>query len=182
LIFGGAIKPITTRSSEVLWAMVLPMTSLAAIALHLPLILRSLNLLVPLNTSSALLLSLSTLLGASLAIYIYSNEQIAKPVTLIPQWLRDFFAYDFYSASIYRVTIVALIGGISNIVSWLDRYVVDGLVNLVGLVTLLGGEGLKYNNSGQGQSYLLSIFLSLVVFGLLICWPILNRLSMIFIS
>jgi len=182
LIFGGAIKPITTRSSEVLWAMVLPMTSLAAIALHLPLILRSLDLLVPLNTSSALLLSLSTLLGASLAIYIYSNEQIAKPVTLIPQWLRDFFAYDFYSASIYRMTIVALIGGISNIVSWLDRYVVDGLVNLVGLVTLLGGEGLKYNNSGQGQSYLLSIFLSLVVFGLLICWPILNRLSMIFIS
>jgi NAD(P)H-quinone oxidoreductase subunit 5 len=39
--------------------------------------------------------------------------------------------------------------------------VVDGLVNLVGVVTIFSGQSLKYNVSGQSQFYLLTILLGL---------------------
>ena len=125
-------------------------------------------------------MTLSSLLGGGLAAYLYLNKEIAKPLTWVPEWLRDFFAYDLYTAQIYRVTIVAIVGIISKVVDWLDRYIVDGLVNLVGLATLVSGEGLKYNTTGQGQSYILSIILGVVLLGLVICWPILHQVSVIF--
>jgi len=180
LIFGGAIKPMTVRSSEALWPLVIPTVILAGLALHLPLILKTLGLLVPSALPPAIVLTLSSLVGGGLATYIYLNEGIPKPLTWIPQSLRDFFAYDLYTAQFYRITIVAIVGSLAQAIAWLDRYIVDGLVNLVGLVTLISGEGLKYNTTGQGQSYILSIFLGVVLFGMLICWPILNQVSFIF--
>ncbi|WP_071516354.1 NAD(P)H-quinone oxidoreductase subunit 5 [Geitlerinema sp. PCC 9228] len=48
-----------------------------------------------------------------------------------------------------------------------DYRVVDGAVNLTGLATLLGGEGLKYFENGRAQFYALIVFaaiLGLVVF------------------
>jgi NAD(P)H-quinone oxidoreductase subunit 5 len=39
-----------------------------------------------------------------------------------------------------------------------DYRVVDGVVNLTGLVTLLSGEGLKYFETGRAQFYALIIF------------------------
>jgi NAD(P)H-quinone oxidoreductase subunit 5 len=45
--------------------------------------------------------------------------------------------------------------------------VVDGVVNLAGLVTLLTGEGLKYFENGRAQFYALIVFaavLGLVIF------------------
>ncbi len=182
LIFGGSAKPFTVRSPEALWPLVIPTTVMAGFALHLPLILKSLNLIKEVDFFAALMLTLSTLLGGGLAGYIYLNKSIPKPVRLVPRGLRDFFGFDLYTSEIYRITIVAVVGGFSHALAWLDRYVVDGLVNLVGLVTLVSGEGLKYNNSGQGQSYILSIFLSVVVFGLLIAWPILKPFFLVFVS
>ena len=51
------------------------------------------------------------------------------------------------------------VGLVSQIVHWFDRYLVDGIINLVGLVTIFSGESLKYNISGQAQFYFLSILL-----------------------
>lgn len=48
-----------------------------------------------------------------------------------------------------------------------DYRVVDGAVNITGLATLLGGEGLKYFETGRAQFYALTIFaavLGIVVF------------------
>jgi NAD(P)H-quinone oxidoreductase subunit 5 len=48
-----------------------------------------------------------------------------------------------------------------------DFRVVDGAVNLTGLVTLLSGEGLKYFENGRAQFYALIVFgavLGFVVF------------------
>jgi NAD(P)H-quinone oxidoreductase subunit 5 len=178
LVFGGPVKPFTVRSSEVLWPMVLPMTILGGIALHLPLILKSLGLLPEVQLDLLVMLTLSTLLGGSLAGYIYLNQTIVKPVTLLPKSIRDFFANDLYTSQIYRLTIVGIVAKLSDILAWLDRFLVDGIVNFVGMAILVGGEGLKYNNSGRSQSYILSIMLGLVVFGLLIAWPLLAQVSL----
>jgi NAD(P)H-quinone oxidoreductase subunit 5 len=45
--------------------------------------------------------------------------------------------------------------------SWVDRYLVDGVVNLVGFATLFTGQSLRYNVTGQTQFYALTIVLGI---------------------
>jgi NAD(P)H-quinone oxidoreductase subunit 5 len=46
---------------------------------------------------------------------------------------------------------------------WIDRYIVDGFVNLVGIATIFSGQSLKYNVSGQTQFYALTIILGVTL-------------------
>ena len=179
LIFGGKPKPMTVRSPEGLWALVLPMMVMMGFALHLPLLLQQWNLLPDwksVNSTIAIALVASTIAGCSLAAWLYLNQNIAKPIRFGPQFLRDFLAYDLYTAKFYRVTIVFAVGVVSQLIYWFDRYIVDGFVNLVGFATVFGGQTLKYNVSGQTQFYVLSILLGTALFGFLLCWPLLSQL------
>jgi NAD(P)H-quinone oxidoreductase subunit 5 len=182
LIFGGKPKPMTVRSPEALWPIVLPTVITMGFALHVPLILRQWNLLPSwneVNTGLTVVLVLSTLIGSAVSGYIYLNENIPKPIQLPWKAVQDFFAYDLYTAQLYKVTIVFVVGLVSKLVDWFDRYIVDSLVNLVGLATVLSGQTLKYNVSGQTQFYAFSILLGVVVLGLLICWPLLSKIGLI---
>ncbi len=49
---------------------------------------------------------------------------------------------------------------------WFDRYVVDGLMNLIGVATLQGGASLRRIQTGQVQHVLMGVALGLVVFAL----------------
>jgi NAD(P)H-quinone oxidoreductase subunit 5 len=60
-----------------------------------------------------------------------------------------------------------LVATSARVTNWFDRYIVDGLVNLVGIGTLVGGQTLKYTTSGQSQFYILSIFSGVIILGLL---------------
>lgn len=180
LIFGGKPKQMTTRSPEALWPLVLPMTIMAGFALHMPLVLGYLNLLPKnLNQTSVLLLVLSTIISAGASAYVYLNEKIPKPVRFGPKAIQDLFAYDLYTPQIYKVTIVFIVGFISQVIYWFDRYLIDGVVNLVGLVTVFSGQTLKYNVSGQTQFYVLSILLGTALLGIVICWPLLSNLGIV---
>ncbi|MGL5804512.1 MAG: proton-conducting transporter membrane subunit, partial [Xenococcaceae cyanobacterium] len=182
-IFGGKPKPMTVRSPEALWPLVLPMTVVAGLALHVPLLLGQWGLLPDwssLNITVVGLLIGSTIIGSAVSAFIYLNDSIAKPIQFKPKAVQDFFAYDLYTAQLYRVTIVFVVGLVSGVVSWLDRYLVDGVVNLVGLATLFGGESLKYNVSGQTQFYALSIVLGIALFAGVVAWPLLGSLSLVF--
>lgn len=182
LIFGGQTKQMTVRSPEVFWPMALPMIVLLGFTLHLPLVLQSLSLLPSwaiLNKDVALLLIWSTIFGCSIGGIIYLGGMWQKPVQLPWKPLQDLFAYDFYTAKIYRLTIVFGVGLISNIISLFDRYLVDGLVNFVGLASLFGGQSLKYSTTGQSQSYALTIVLGVIFLGLLLAWPILSEFPLV---
>ncbi|MFK0729649.1 MAG: NAD(P)H-quinone oxidoreductase subunit F [Gloeotrichia echinulata HAB0833] len=173
LIFGGKPKQMSERSPEVHWPMVLPMVILLGFVLHLPLILQSLSLLpswVNLNKDVALLLIWSSIFGVSISGVIYLGKW-QNPIRLPWKGLRDLFAYDFYTAQIYRLTIVAGVGQISKFTDMLDRLVIDGIVNFVGLFSLLGGQGLKYSTSGQTQFYAFTILLGVSVLGMWVAWP-----------
>lgn len=183
LIFGGKPKPMTVRSPEGLWALVLPMTFGMGFALHVPILLHQWNLLPEwenLNLTVATPLVISTLVGGGASALIYLNDKIPKPIELKPKAIQDFFAYDLYTAQLYRVTIVFVIGLVSQIIYWFDRYLVDGVVNLVGLATIFSGESLKYNVSGQTQFYFLSIFLGVILFVGVVCFPFLSQISLVF--
>jgi NAD(P)H-quinone oxidoreductase subunit 5 len=160
LIFGNAPKQMTERSPEPLWAVILPMTALAGFTLHIPMILQSLSILpewATLNQDVALLLTWSSIFGLSIGGIIYLTNVIPKPIRLPWKGLQDLFAYDFYTPNLYRSSVVGGVDIFSRIVDWGDRYLIDGLVNLVGLASIFGGEVLKYGNSGKTQTYALTI-------------------------
>ncbi|MGF1588820.1 MAG: NAD(P)H-quinone oxidoreductase subunit F [Pleurocapsa sp.] len=170
LVFGGKTQAMTKRSPEVLWAMILPMTILAGVTLHFPLILQQFDLLptwANLDKNVALLLISSSFLGISLAAFLYLRDSKNKPGELVPSLIQKTLANDLYIQDIYRLTIVSLIGVTSRVVAWCDRYIVDGAVNLVGLGTLFSGQALRYSTSGQSQFYFLSIILGTILLGLM---------------
>ena len=179
LVFGGKPKQMTVRSPEGLWALVLPMTFMAGFALHVPILLSQWGLLPQwqdLNLTVVIPLVVSTLIGAGTAAFIYLNDSITKPIVLKPKAVQDFFAYDLYTAKLYRVTIVFVVGLVSKIVDWCDRYLVDGAINLVGFATIFSGESLKYNTTGNVQSYVLTILLGVGLFVGIACLPLISQL------
>ncbi len=173
LIFGGKPKQMSERSPEVHWPMVLPMVILLGFVFHLPLILQSLSLLpnwATLNKDVALLLIWSSIFGCSISGVIYLGN-IPKPIRLPWKGLQDLLAYDFYTPKLYRMTIIFGVAQISKLADMIDRFVVDGIVNLVGLFSLLGGEGLKYSTSGQTQFYAFTILFGVGALGMWVTWP-----------
>ena len=173
LIFGGKPKQMSERSPEAIWLMVLPMMILSGFVLHLPLVLQSLSLLpdwATLNKDVALLLIWSSIFGCSISSIIYLGN-IPKPIRLPWQGLQNLFAYDFYTPQIYKVTIIFGVAQLSKFADMLDRFVIDGIVNSVGLFSLLGGEGLKYSNNGQTQFYALTVLLGVGILGAWVTWP-----------
>lgn len=182
LVFGGKPKQMSERAPEVHWPMAIPMMLLMGFTLHVPLILLQWQLIPDwstLNTTVAGLLVLSSAVGCTLGSFIYLNDGFAKPVRFGSQSLQDLFAYDFYTEKLYRLTIVFVVDLVSRGISWADRYIVDGAVNLVGILTVFSGQSLKYNVSGQTQFYALTILLGIVLFGIVVSWPLLARLSLI---
>jgi NAD(P)H-quinone oxidoreductase subunit 5 len=185
LMFAGQPTTMTQRSPEVLWAMVLPTTIQMGLALHLPLFLLQWNLLPAwetINKPAVVLLLLTTFMGLQLGGLIYLNPNWKKPVRLQPQFLQDFFAQDLYTDKLYRFTIVSVVGIVSQIISWVDRYIVDGLVNLVGLATIFSGQSLRYNVSGQTQFYALTIVVGVALLGLMVSWSLLSNASIVISS
>jgi NAD(P)H-quinone oxidoreductase subunit 5 len=170
LIFGGKPRQMSERSPEVHWPMVLPMVILLGIVLHLPLVLQSLSLLPPWASLNTVLLISSSILGVGISSTIYLSN-IPKPIRLPLPALQDLIAYDFYTTKIYRVTIILGVAQLSRLADMIDRFVVDGIVNLVGLFSLLGGEGLKYSTTGQTQFYALTILVGVGVLGVWMTWP-----------
>lgn len=172
LIFTGPVQVMSARAPEPIWLMVIPMMVLTGLTLHIPFILKSLALLPVWQaavSSAGLLLFWSAFMGAVIGYLLYSNRQRFQP-KLLPQWLVDLFAYDFYTPTLYRNTVVLAVAALARLGDWLDRYVVDGLVNFVGIASLAGGETLKYGNSGRSQFYLLTIAVCVVLVTLFMGW------------
>ncbi|MBE9034923.1 NAD(P)H-quinone oxidoreductase subunit F [aff. Roholtiella sp. LEGE 12411] len=173
LLFGGKPSQMSERSPEAHWPMVLPMMILLGFSLHLPLILQSLSLLPDwtiINKDVALLLIWSSIFGCSIGGVIYLGN-IPKPIRLPWKGLQDLLSYDFYTPKLYRMTVIFGVAKISQLADMIDRFVVDGIVNMVGLFSLLGGESLKYSTSGQTQFYAFTVLLGVSVLGMWVTWP-----------
>jgi len=72
-------------------------------------------------------------------------------------WLDDAFLM------IYRRVFL----GVSRLVGWVDRYVVDGIVNLLSAWTLIAGDRLRRIQSGHPQDYVYAVALGTL---LLVVW------------
>ncbi len=169
-IFLGKPQPMAQRSPEPFWLISLPVVTLAVLICHIPAILWKAGALadaIEFDLQLAPLLLWSSILGVASSALIYGMDTIAKPIKLPVPLVQNFFAYDLYVQRFYQVTIVFLVAISARITNWFDRYVVDGLVNLVGIGTLFSGQALKYTTSGQSQLYILLGFSGVVLLGLL---------------
>lgn len=186
LVFAGKPQQKTRRAPEVPWPMALPLVSMTILTLLVPLMLQQWQLLIswraPLvvapgtgfaeivRQATVPLLVISGLLGVAIGGGIYLLGMGSKPYKLPWKGLQDLFAYDFYIDRIYGLTVVLFVRQISAFSAWIDRYIIDGIVNAFGLATLFSGEGLKYSISGQSQFYLLTIALGVGVLLGLMLW------------
>ncbi|MGD1713253.1 NAD(P)H-quinone oxidoreductase subunit F [Dapis sp. BLCC M172] len=175
LIFLGEPQPKTRRTPEVIWLMAVPMVSLIIVTLLTPIIMERLSLLPDwgyLNLAVVVLLVTSGLLGVILGSTMELGRTWSRPIQAPLRFAQDFFGYDFYVARLYNLTVVFAVSQLSKLSAWIDRYIVDGVVNLVGLATIFSGQGLKYAVSGKVQSYILTIILGIGVLGMLVLWLI----------
>jgi NAD(P)H-quinone oxidoreductase subunit 5 len=171
LIWGGKPKQMTERSVEPLWLIVIPMTLMAGVVLHVPQMLIAWGVIpnwTQMLSPDAFLLIGSSVAGLATGGYLYLNQQVPKPVTLPWLGLQNFFANDFYTPKLYKVTIVGLVDGVSKAMYWFDRIFVDGVGNFFGLATLFSGQNLRYSTFGQLQLYTLTIMVGIGVLLLLL--------------
>lgn len=177
LVFLGSPQPKSRRAPEVTWPMAVPMVILTVVTLMTPVLLQQLSLLPPskyeyLIRPAQLLLAGSSLVGCTLGSIVYLPRTWSRSVRIPVKFVQDLLAYDFYVDRLYRLTIVFAASSLSNLSAWIDRYIVDGLVNLAGLATLVSGQTLKYNTSGKTQFYALTILVGVSLFALLMIWPL----------
>ena len=172
LVFLGEVQPKTRRAPEANWAMAVPIVSLTVITLLLPLMLErwqlNLSMTSPVVDQTGFqywgfgLIIGATVLGIGITVLLPLSGTLSRPINRPIRFLQDLLAYDFYIDRVYRVTVVWAVELCSQVAAWIDRYVIDGFVNAVGLATLLSGQGLKYSASGQSQLYVVTIVMGLV--------------------
>ncbi len=175
LVFLEQPQAKTRRTPEVAWLMAVPMVSLAIVTLLTPFMLDWLTLLPSLeslNVIGVLLLVASGLVGCTFGSTINLPRNWSRSVQTPVRLLQDLLSYDFYVDRLYRVTVVLSISLLSRLSAWFDRYVIDGVVNLIGLASILTGEGLKYSISGQSQTYVLTILVGVSLLSVLMTWLI----------
>jgi NADH-quinone oxidoreductase subunit L len=76
-------------------------------------------------------------------------------------WLDDLFAL------VYRRVIL----GVSGVVGWIDRYIVDGVLNVLSAWTLTAGDRLRRIQTGQAQDYVYGIALGVLLLIAWMRWP-----------
>jgi NADH-quinone oxidoreductase subunit L len=76
-------------------------------------------------------------------------------------WIDDIFAF------IYRGPML----GLARLVGWVDRYLVDGILNVLSAWTLTAGDRLRRIQSGRGQDYVYGIALGVLLLLVWVRWP-----------
>lgn len=180
-VFLGQPQPKTRRAPEVPWQLSIPMVSLTIMTLLAPLLPLNYSLWLspnaPIFNNTAIVIDFalpliitSGLLGCVVGFLIPLRKGFYRPIEKSVRVIQDLLAYDFYLDKIYQFTVVAFVSNLAKFTTWCDRYIIDGVVNLISLVTIFGGNTLKYNTSGQSQFYILTILLGVI----LLMWSILS--------
>ena len=90
---------------------------------------------------------------ATYQVRVVSAAMLAALFGPIDYLARRRYGLDALYAGLYR----ALILGFSRLVGWVDRYLVDGVLNVLSAWTLRGGDVLRRIQSGQPQDYVYGV-------------------------
>ena len=109
------------------------------------------------------------LAGVILAWLVYqrrtvSAEALTRGLGPLPAWAARGYGLDALYVAVYRGAVLAL----ARVVGWIDRYVVDGLVNVASAATLRAGVDLRRLQTGRAQDYLYGVTAGLLL--VLVFW------------
>jgi NADH-quinone oxidoreductase subunit L len=79
--------------------------------------------------------------------------RVAAALAPLDYMARRRYGLDALYAGLYR----GLLLGFSRLVGWVDRYLVDGLLNALSALTLRGGDRLRGIQSGRAQDYVYGV-------------------------
>jgi NADH-quinone oxidoreductase subunit L len=85
-------------------------------------------------------------------------------------WAYTLLVRRYYVDDIYAWVFLVLGGLVMRAAGLFDRYVVDGLVNLTGWLARQSGLGLRYVQTGREETYLLLVFLGVLVIVVVRLW------------
>ena len=110
--------------------------------------------------------------GIALATAVYplrwiSPEWLARRLSVLGEAAHERFWLDDFFALVYRIGIL----GLSRIVGWIDRYIVDGILNVLSAWTLTAGDRLRRIQSGQAQDYIYGVALGVLLLMVWMRWP-----------
>ena len=113
------------------------------------------------------------LAGIGLAAFFYLGDRLQ--VEWLARVFRPFYQLSygkFYVDSIYDWLVIKPMRVVAWICNWIDRWLIDGLVNLFGAIPPLFGSALRSLQNGVVQFYAMAMILGLLVLiGTLIPWP-----------
>jgi NADH-quinone oxidoreductase subunit L len=104
------------------------------------------------------------LAGLLLAWLVYQRRTVSagaltRPLGPLPAWAARGYGLDGLYEALYRGAVLAL----GRLVGWIDRYLVDGLVNVASAVTLRAGADLRRLQTGRAQDYLYGVTAGLLL-------------------
>ena len=92
-----------------------------------------------------------------------SPARLASALAPIDFMARRRYGIDALYAALYRVALL----GMSRVIGWIDRYVVDGVLNVLSAWSLRAGDVLRRLQTGQPQDYVYGVALGVL---LLLVW------------
>jgi NAD(P)H-quinone oxidoreductase subunit 5 len=109
---------------------------------------------------------------------LYQPRFSLDPLT--ENWTQSLFSFIYkwslnraYIDSLYEIVFIKPMRKLANLFLFVDQWLVDGFVNLFGLVFLLGGEGLRYTETGRITNYIFVFVLGLTFLLLSsLNWPV----------
>ncbi|HKX16600.1 MAG TPA: NADH-quinone oxidoreductase subunit L [bacterium] len=100
--------------------------------------------------------------AAAGAIYVWRVVPSESLRRALP-WAYTLLVRRYYVDDLYAWVFLEVGGGVMRLAGLFDRYVVDGLVNLTGWLARQFGLGLRYLQTGREETYLLIVFLGVVL-------------------
>src|SRR5437667_465140 len=79
--------------------------------------------------------------------------RVAAVLTPLDYLARRRYGLDAIYAGLYRGFIL----GFSGLIGWIDRYLVDGILNVLTALTLRAGDNLRHLQSGRAQDYVYGV-------------------------
>jgi len=109
------------------------------------------------------------LAGLVLAWLVYQREAVSADALVralgpLPAWAAQGYGLDALYTALYRGAVLAL----GRLVGWIDRYLVDGVVNVASAATLRAGAELRRLQTGRAQDYLYGVTAGLLL--ILVFW------------
>jgi NADH-quinone oxidoreductase subunit L len=107
--------------------------------------------------------------GVALAWLVYQRRAVdaAAVARVLGPWARaaeQGYGLDALYGALYRAALLAL----ARVVGWVDRYLVDGLVNVASAWTMRAGAALRTLQTGRAQDYLYGVTAGLLL--VLVLW------------